>query len=179
MRGWFSVLIVASLASACQTVLPASPPPQAALLDDGHVLMARGDYEGALASYQRALVRGGVTADAQSAIGSANLRLGRIDQAERWLRAAVARDPDYAAAWNNLGVVLVEQGDYPEASLAFRRAFALVNGDSEEIRENLRLALAKSENPSYDATKGQEFELVRRGSGSYVLLPTPGQRTEQ
>ncbi|PKP85504.1 MAG: tetratricopeptide repeat protein [Alphaproteobacteria bacterium HGW-Alphaproteobacteria-2] len=179
MRGWFFALIGAFLASACQIVPPAAPPPQLDLLDDGHALMARGDYEGALASYQRALVRGGVTADAQSAIGSANLRLGRIDQAERWLRAAVAQDPDYAAAWNNLGVVLVEQGDYAEASLAFRRAFALVNGDSEEMRENLRLALAKSENPSYDAVEEQEFELVRRGGGAYVLLPTLGQRTER
>lgn len=177
MRGWVLALVGAFLVSACQAIPPASPPPQVALLDDGHALMARGDYEGALASYQRALVRGGVTADAQSAIGSANLRLGRIGQAERWLRAAVAHDPDYAAAWNNLGVVLVEQGDYPEASLAFRRAFALVNGDSEEIRQNLRLALAKSENPSYDGAENREYELVRRGSGSYVLLPTPGQRT--
>lgn len=179
MRGWFSALIVAAIASACQTLPPAALSPQPALLDEGHVLMARGDYEGALASYQRALVRGGVTADAQSAIGSANLRLGRIDQAERWLRAAVAQDPGYVAAWNNLGVVLVEQGRYPEASLAFRRAFALVNGDSEEIRQNLRLALAKSENPAYDATQDEEFELVRQGGGGYILLPATGQRTEQ
>lgn len=151
---------------------------QQAMLDAGHAQMAIGDYEAALAEYQRAAALTGLSPDVQSAIGSANLRLGRLDQAETWLRAAVEADPDYAAAWNNLGVVLMEKQAYPEARLVFRRAFALVNGESEEIRQNLRLALAKSENTSYDADNENEYELVRRGSGSYVLLPTPGQRIE-
>jgi Flp pilus assembly protein TadD len=114
----------------------------------GHRLMDAGEYEIALKSYNRALISQGPTVDTLSALGSVNLRLGRLGQAERWLRRAVEEDPSFAPAWNNLGVVLMERNKTAEASTVFQRAFAADNGNSDEIRDNLRLALAKMENPS-------------------------------
>ena len=44
----------------------------------GHRLMAAGEYELALDAYTRAAVEQGVNVDVLSAIGSANLQLGRL-----------------------------------------------------------------------------------------------------
>jgi Flp pilus assembly protein TadD len=82
---------------------------------------------------------------ALSAIGSANLALGRLGQAEKVLRRALELDPTFVPALNNLGVVLMEQGNYGEARLMFQQAFALDSGQTDSIRENLKLAIAKSE----------------------------------
>ena len=136
----------------------------------GHRLMDAGEYELALKAYNRAAIQQGLNADTLSAIGSANLNLGRLGQAERLLRRAVQEDPLFAPAWNNLGVILMEKGEIAEASEVFRRAFAADNGNSDEIRENLRLALAKLENPSDNAfQENQNFNLIRRGTGDFLL----------
>lgn len=139
----------------------------------GHRLMASGNYELALKAYYRAAGKQGLTVDVLSAIGSANLRMGRLGQAEKLLRRAIKADEKFPPAWNNLGVVLMERGDAGEAERVFRTAFALDNGNSAQIRENLRLALAKLENPAYDQENNTTFALVRRGSGEYQLLSTP------
>lgn len=140
----------------------------------GHRLMAAGEYELALKAYNRAAVAQGLNVDTLSAIGSANLRLGRLGQAERWLRQAVEEDPTYPPAWNNLGVILMERGEIAEASEVFRRGFAADNGNSDEIRDNLRLALAKLENPGDNALQeNQNFNLIRRGTGDFVLMSEP------
>lgn len=138
----------------------------------GHRLMEAGEYELALDAYSRAALERGPTVDVLSALGSANLRLGRLGQAERLLRQATEKDDSFPPAWNNLGVVLMERGDYGQAARVFRIAFALDSGESAEIRDNLRLALAKIENPAYSDTD-EDFALVRRGTGSYLLLATP------
>ena len=109
--------------------------------------MEAGEYELALKAYYRAASKQGATADVLSAIGSADLKLGRLNQAEQMLRRAVEADQLFVPAWNNLGVVLMEKGLYPEAARTFQTAFALDSGQSDSIRENLRLALAKIEKP--------------------------------
>ncbi|MEO0904633.1 MAG: tetratricopeptide repeat protein [Pseudomonadota bacterium] len=140
----------------------------------GHRLMAVGEYELALKAYNRAAAAQGLNVDTMSAIGSANLNLGRLGQAERWLRMAVEEDPLFPPAWNNLGVILMERGEIGEASEVFRRAFAADNGNSDEIRDNLRLALAKLENPGNTTLQeNQNFNLIRRGAGDFVLMSEP------
>lgn len=139
----------------------------------GHRLMEAGQYELALKAYYRAAGRHGLTVDTLSAIGSANLRLGRLNQAEQNLRRAVELDGDFPPAWNNLGVVLMERGETGEAEHVFRRAYALDSGESDSIRDNLRLAIAKNENSAYYEGNNNEFKLVRRGSSEYLLLTTP------
>ena len=67
----------------------------------------------------------------------------------------------------------LEKGETGEAMRVFRIAFGLDSGATPMIRENLRLALAKMENPSYTPSNNHNFDLVRRGPGSYRLLSTP------
>ena len=138
----------------------------------GHRLMASGEYELALKAYFRAAAQEGVNVDVLSAIGSANLQLGRLNQAEQILRRAIELDETFPPAWNNLGVVLMEKGDFGEASRVFRIAFALDSGQSAEIRDNLRLALAKLGDPTYSEPES-DFRLVRRGPGFFRILATP------
>lgn len=129
----------------------------------GHRLMEAGQYELALQAYTRAAGQQGLNVDTLSALGSANLRLGRLGQAERLMRRAVAEDASFAPAWNNLGVILMEQGQIAEAAEVFRRAFATDNGNSEQIRDNLRDALARMENPGYvPPQENPGFQLVLR-----------------
>ena len=130
----------------------------------GHRLMAAGEFQLALDAYTRAAAQQGLNVDTLSALGSANLRLGRLGQAEGLLRRAVEEAPDFPPAWNNLGVLLMEQGNVAEATEVFRRAYATDNGNSDEIRDNLRLALARLESSSYqEVNEDINFELVRRG----------------
>ncbi len=137
----------------------------------GHRLMAAGEYDLALKAYNRAAVQQGLNVDTMSAIGSANLNLGRLGQAERWLRRAVEEDATFPPAWNNLGVVLMERGQVGEASEAFRRAYAADNGNSDEIRDNLRLALANLNTSADNVVEDtQNFNLIRRGTGDFVLM---------
>jgi tetratricopeptide (TPR) repeat protein len=139
----------------------------------GHRLMAAGEYELALKAYFRAMSNDGPSVDALSAVGSANLRLGRVNQAEQVLRRALEMDQTFVPAHNNLGVALSEQGKWGEASLHFRNAFAFDQGRSPEIRENYRLAIEKTEKTGYGPTEASQLSLIRRGSGRYLLLSTP------
>ncbi len=136
----------------------------------GHRLFAAGEYELALKAYYRAAGKHGPTAEILSAIGSADLKLGRLNQAEQMLRRAIEADETSVPAWNNLGVVLMERGKTGEAARVFQTAFALDSGQSDEIRENLRLALAKKDEADYAPANNDNFSLVRSGNGTYQLL---------
>ena len=137
----------------------------------GHRLMEAGEYELALRAYLRAAAEDGIDADVLSALGSANLRLGRLGQAETLLHRALEADPASVAALNNLGVVLMEDDRPSEARVAFQQAFALDSGSSDAIRQNLRLAIAKSQPEVYAGPEDRAaFTLVRRDKGQYVLL---------
>lgn len=139
----------------------------------GHRLMDAGEFELAQKAYSRAALDQGMTADVLAGLGSANLALGRLGSAERLLRRAIEGDDATPETWNNLGVVLVEQGNYPEAEQILRRAYALDDGESDAIRDNLRLALAKSENSEYDDDEEQDYKVVRRGSSEYLIRKIP------
>ena len=110
----------------------------------GHRLMEAGEFELALKAYLRAAAEDGIDADVLSAIGSANLKLGRLGQAEQILRRALELDPEFVPALNNLGVVLMERGKFAEARVVFQQAYAVDSGQTDSIRENLRLAIARS-----------------------------------
>ena len=140
----------------------------------GNRLMASGQYDLALDAFTRAAGEQGLTGEVLVALGSANLGLGRLNQAEPLLRRAIKAEPDWPEAWNNLGVVLIERGATAEAAEVFRRAYALDNGQSDSIRDNLRLALAKMEISVYDKSPEQDYKIMRRGGGA-VLVRTTGE----
>ena len=153
------------------------PKPGAEAVDGlivGHRLMQAGEFELALEAYSRAAIdRGTRDVDVLSGMGTANLGLGRLGQAETLLRRAIETDKAIPETWNNLGVVLIEQGNTSEAEEVFRRAYALDNGESDSIRDNLRLAIAKNQNSDYGEENEQEYKLVRRGSSEYVIRNVP------
>ncbi len=185
MRRRLVLLGLLSLLAACEsppqglsnTREGVAPPPGTARITEavdglvvGHRLMAAGEFELALTAYTRAVRTHGLNVDVMSAIGSANLRLGRLGQAEKFLQRAVEQDPRFVAAWNNLGVVQINSGNYRMAKASFQRAFGLDNGNSEEIRDNLILATRLIEENSAEIPEEYNFMLVRRGNGRYLLL---------
>jgi Flp pilus assembly protein TadD len=116
----------------------------------GHRLMEAGEYELALKSYYRAASEKGMTVDVMASIGSANMRLGRLGQAETLLRRAIELDGSYVPALNNLGVVLMETGEIAEAKEMFEQAYAQDSGETDSIRENLNRAIAAANRPQYN-----------------------------
>ena len=181
-RGALIAFVVAGLCAACtpdaatrlQTD-PLTPPgvakggPEVDPFVVADRLMAAGEYELALASYQRAEADQGPSAELTQAMAGANIRLGRLRQAETALRGLLAADPQNPMLWNDLGVVLMEKGETGEAMLVFRKAFALDSGETREIRDNLRVSLAKLEKPEYTNENNEAFALVRRGNGVFTL----------
>lgn len=141
----------------------------------GHRLIAAGEYELAIKSFNRAaLERGTLDAEILSGLGTANLQLGRLGQAESLLKRAVELDDAQPVDFNNYGVLLMERGRTSEAIQYFRRAFALSNGENIAVRDNLRAALAKSENSvTTEPEKRSDYKLVRRGSSDFLIRPTP------
>ena len=178
-------LLTATLLAACSPggLRPSADSPYAPPVDTsrqavngivvGWRLMEAGEYELALDAFARHAVDHGTTPELKAAVGTAYLGLGRLGQAETILRDSLREDPNNPETWNNLGVVLMERGNLPEAEQVFRKAYALDNGESDSIRDNLRLVLAKSKNPGYDDGKTQEYKLVRRGSSDYLIRETP------
>ncbi|KUP92361.1 tetratricopeptide repeat protein [Tritonibacter horizontis] len=142
-------------------------------LDVGHRLMAAGQYELAIDAFNRAALQEGLTPEVLSSLGSANLGLGRLGQAEDLLRRAVKDAPEWLEALNNLGVVLLERGKTAEAEQILRRAYAFDNGESDAIRDNLRLALENLDNPGHSDATGSDYKLVRQGGGVYRIQTTP------
>ena len=124
-------------------------------------------------SFRLAAADQGLTTEIISAMASANLGLGRLGQAETLLRRATEAEDTTPEDYNNLGVVLMERGKTAEATEVFKRAFALDNGRSDSIRDNLTIALAKLENVDYGKTQEQDYKLVRRGSSDFLIRKTP------
>lgn len=139
----------------------------------GNRLMAAQEYELALEAFQRAAAKDGLTGETLLAIGTANLRLDRLNQAETTLRRASTLEPTWPEIWNNLGVVLMERDKTAEASEVFRKAYALDNGESDSIRENLRLALEKLNERVYDDAISHNYKLVRRSDSDYLVEQFP------
>jgi Flp pilus assembly protein TadD len=139
----------------------------------GHRLMEAGEYELALRTYYRAAVERGADGDTLSAIGAANLRLGRLGQAEQVLRRALEREPESVPALNNLGVVMSERARWGEARHLFQSAFAL---DSGRSRKSARTCDLRSQSWKTHAivVKMTIISLwCGARTGDYLILATP------
>ncbi|MCR8827566.1 tetratricopeptide repeat protein [Pseudosulfitobacter koreensis] len=137
----------------------------------GHRLIAAGEFELAIKAFTRAALDDGMNAEILSGLGTANLGLGRLGQAEKLLRRATTDYEAWPEIYNNLGVVLMESGQNAEAEQIFRKAYALDDGESTLIRDNLRLALAKTEKSVNVEEENNNYKLVRRGSSDYLIRP--------
>jgi tetratricopeptide (TPR) repeat protein len=138
----------------------------------GQRLLQAGEFELALRSFYRAAAIEGLSVRVLTSIGTTQLSMGRLGQAEDTLRQAIEADATYVPAWNNLGAVLIELRQWGEAVRVLEAAFALDSGESAEIQQNLRLALENFNTKSYSEPEEPDFNLLRRGAGDYLLMST-------
>ena len=143
----FAAFLVLALA-ACSTgglsgekdgpFAPGSKPGAEAVdgLTVGHRLMAAGEYELALRAYYRAAAEQGATVDVLSAIGSADLKLGRLNQAEQMLRRATESDQTFVPACHKIGGVRMNQRKKAEAARAFYTGYGGKSGRTSAIRQS-------------------------------------------
>jgi len=73
-------------------------------------------------------------------MAASRVHLNRIDEAAAEYREAIRLDPNNIEAYNNLGVILQQQGHLDEAEALFRKALVM-HPDTCELQENLGTVL--------------------------------------
>ena len=88
-------------------------------------------------SFENMLVQGKDNPLLRFSLGNAYLKAGAFDMAVLHLRAAVAQDNNYSAAWKLLGKALTEVHDEPGARDAYTNgiAAAIAKGDKQAAKE--------------------------------------------
>jgi tetratricopeptide (TPR) repeat protein len=82
-----------------------------------------GDFAQAESHFRRALP-GRATAETHNGLGYVLARQGRADEAKAEFRAAIAADPHFAPAYNNLADALEQEGKLDDAADYYRRSIA-------------------------------------------------------
>jgi Tfp pilus assembly protein PilF len=149
----------------------------------------QGQDDRAQAEYQAALQAHLGNAALLNDVGYFHYQRGRWAEAEKWLRRAVDKDPDFARAWVNLGLALGQQGRAADSHAAFARvltpaeAHANVGvllarrGRTDEARPHLQQAVALD-----PARKAAQVVLDRLGApaaapaATLAFQPVPGDR---
>ena len=92
---------------------------------------------GIIASFEKMLAEGKDNPLLRFSLGSEYLKAADIDQALVHLRAAVAQDANYSAAWKLLGKALVQARDENAARDAYKSgiASATAKGDKQAAKE--------------------------------------------
>ncbi len=102
----------------------------------GVLMRARGDIEGAMASYRRALAVDSTHAPAWNNMGNAYRELGDNERARAAYRQALEQWPRYVDAMINLATLYSEEGHYGESNALFERALPLA-GARPELHNNM------------------------------------------
>ena len=92
---------------------------------------------GMIENFEKMLAAGKDNPLLRFSLGSEYLKAGDIDRAVPHLRAAVAQDANYSAAWKLLGKALVETGDVAGAREAYGSGIvaATAKGDKQAAKE--------------------------------------------
>lgn len=105
-------------------------------------LILSGKYEEAIAALKA--VGNDNHPDVASALGYANAKLGRLDEARAWYAKALAADPGHLATLNYSGALHVQQGEMTEARGDLARIEAVCHGTAcREYKELQTLIAAK------------------------------------
>src|SRR5438477_6528331 len=99
--------------------------------------------------------------DPRDLVGLAELyqSSGRRSEAEQKYREAIALDPDYADAHNNLGVILLDTGRLAEATAQFVRAVGISPADARVVFNLGRALAAQNQLEQADALYRQAIAL--------------------
>jgi len=96
-------------------------------------LRQRGDIDGAVAEYRKAIGLDSSMALAYSNLGALLQSKGELVEAESLYLKTIELRPNYALAWNNLAIVRYKRGDGAGAVQAFRRAIELKPDDAGSV----------------------------------------------
>ncbi len=141
------------------------------LMDAGHLDMAVGQYQRALALNPSAFL-------ARTNLANAHLRLGRIYEAVEQCREALRIDPYYYPAHNVLGGALVERGDLDEGIAHLREAVRLQPNDPQ-CHCNLGRALAIKSGLVESTTKPKPAGFVTPAAQTQPAPPLVDEAIEQ
>ena len=91
----------------------------------------------ALETFEKMLAQGKDNALLRYSLGNEYLKAGRFAEAAPHLRASLAFDPRYSAAWKLLGKALAEAGELREALDTYRQGIAAAEakGDLQAAKE--------------------------------------------
>ena len=107
----------------------------------GSVYKDKGQFDEAIAAYERAIAVAPGYAEAYNNLGNALRDKGRWKEAVAAFQRAIALKPGFSEAYCNLGVTLRDGDQLDEAIAAYRQAIAL-NPHLPEAHRNLGAALA-------------------------------------
>ncbi len=107
---------------------PQSAPPE---LAQAAKLYGQGRHREALAQVEKILARQADNAQAWNLAGAAALALGAVEDATLFWKSAIERQPNYAEAHYNLGVLHYQQQRWEEAERAFRHTLKLQPGNAQ------------------------------------------------
>jgi tetratricopeptide (TPR) repeat protein len=96
-------------------------------------LRRRGDVDGAVTEYRKAIALDPGMALAYSNLGALLQSKNELAEAESLYRKTIELRPEYALAWNNLGIVRYKRGDGNGAVQAFRHAIELKPDDAGAV----------------------------------------------
>jgi len=91
---------------------------------------------------------------------------GELDEAIRYYRAAIKTYPDFATAYNDLGVVLEEKGDFDKAEKAYLDAIS-IDGAYKNALYNLSLLYEKIHQPDNAARYLEQFVIQEGIEGDW------------
>jgi tetratricopeptide (TPR) repeat protein len=128
--------------NVCRQIISASPTHADAHGILGVSLAAAGDYEGGIASLERAIKLNPKASNFHSNLGELHRQNKNLADAIISLNRALELDPRNAQALSNLGIVRFESDDYDAAVEAYRKAISL-NPNFPEAYNNLGNALRK------------------------------------
>lgn len=130
----------------------------------GQILLESGRPQEAIAPLQRAVA----TTNAQSLIAGvyghaliASENPANLPEAERVLKAAVARDAANPFAWYQLGVVYANRGDTPRAALASAERYVL-QGNADLALRSAEEAMLGLPHGSADFIRAQDIAILAR-----------------
>lgn len=97
--------------------------------EEGYRQLAAGDNAAALRSFEEALRLNPRAVAAKTGKGAVLARQGKLEEAERLLKDALALNPDPSRTHYELGLIYQKRGDYERAVTEFKRGI-------EKYREN-------------------------------------------
>jgi len=137
---------------------------------EGYRLQMSGDLEGAIGAYERSIELY-PTAEAHTFLGWAYSFQGRIDEAIKECETAIQIDPDFGNPYNDIGVYLIEKGEYDEAIPWLEKAMAAKRYEPRHFPHmNMGRVLVR---------KGQYQEAIRELKKALAIEPNyPAARIE-